>query len=1196
MTDDLLKFFVPTSNSANILQEIFYSCLNQNNEKAYILSGPYGAGKSIFTLVLTAVLTRPSYVQRGLDGFFERLLNLYPEIKEDLDQFISAKKRYLPVVLSGNEGSLDVALVRGLMQSLRKHDVTGINPPTIYNAVKNKVKEWEKEYPDVFSDFKAMLAENRIGIDQFLSKMDQCDNEYYAIFLKTFPKVTGGSDFNPMFDQSPINIYKEVAHELTRHGYDGIFVIYDEFGRFLESRIGKPLEAEAQLLQDFAEFCNTSGVETSTKLPVHFIGITHRVISQYAQGLPEDTRLEWQRIEGRFKSLSLSGDAHISYKLLMEGLKHLNLSMTSKLSEKGAEGLKDVIGKALEMNILDVPPEDAANIYQKLYPLHPMTVYCLPALSEKVAQNERTLFTFLFGGDSFSLSHLLADLEDFKCSSPFIYVDGLYDYFADAMKVDTGPGGTHEIWSYAEGALKRLPDTQHLAKRIVKALAIIHAVRKTYSNRPDSKLLAFSLGLPDKSEQFRKALEYLNESKLVIYRTSSGCWEFFNRSEIDINHEIDQVLREHKPHKQTLISFLERNFKKNYYPARRYIDEVGTIRYFIGIYRTLEDLLKVNDWEALLKEQDYTDGLVVFILVTNPSEMTKAEQYVLSRQEERVIFVLPQYPLQIFKELETMFALSLLQSKVSLKEQDHRIEKELEFLIDDAREKVSQLLKNFIDPVSEGRWFYNGDQLPVKSFSGVCRYISEICSKVFHETPEIYNEALNRKNPSMQQVKASQKVIDGLLQNCSYPHLGLTGNGPDVAIYKAILKRHGFIENAENRAQIVKPTDPKLLSIWDKIESYIINAKDWVSFATLIDELQSPPLGLREGVIPIFLALLFSKYLSNIDLRFRDRIVSPIRSRHITELVKNPELYMLNYRDISQFGDLNNALWEEFCEEESYNKQTPQTISQCMNDWLLELPNYSRQTKRYLSEQAIKFRDIIEMSKDDPYRELMINLPTVLNIKESTCQEDIKSKIRDIKEELGNATGYLEKHLITKFKDMFGVGLEGLSSCANKWLSSMQVKKGINLDTFSVGDDYGDILLKYCRNQELDEARWLQGITKEITGLDLDYWTDITEKEFIRIINDAMDRVKRELVDDLGEDDLDLVELSFGHLINTQPNGNKQNKEKITFKQGKMSPQAKNLLYSIKKTIKTTGKNLTKDERMEIGYEILKDLLESKKG
>ncbi len=50
--------------------------------------------------------------------------------------------------------------------------------------------------------------------------------------------------------------YCEVNRQLKDRGYTGIYVVYDEFGKYLETSISQTSESDMKLLQDFAEKCN----------------------------------------------------------------------------------------------------------------------------------------------------------------------------------------------------------------------------------------------------------------------------------------------------------------------------------------------------------------------------------------------------------------------------------------------------------------------------------------------------------------------------------------------------------------------------------------------------------------------------------------------------------------------------------------------------------------------------------------------------------------------------------------------------------------------------------------------------------------------------------------------------------------------------------------------------------------------------
>ena len=78
---------------------------------------------------------------------------------------------------------------------------------------------------------------------------------------------------------------------------------------------------------------------------------------------------------------------------------------------------------------------DIGKVIRECYPLHPLSVFILPRISEKIAQNERTLFTFLSAEQKYTLNDYLKrnDENQFKLLTP----DYIFDYFDSLLKKRT---------------------------------------------------------------------------------------------------------------------------------------------------------------------------------------------------------------------------------------------------------------------------------------------------------------------------------------------------------------------------------------------------------------------------------------------------------------------------------------------------------------------------------------------------------------------------------------------------------------------------------------------------------------------------------------------------------------------------------------------------------------------------------------
>ena len=60
----------------------------------------------------------------------------------------------------------------------------------------------------------------------FLSRLENFDHDAFATFKSVYPSITAGSEFNPLFATDIDTIFADVAKELTKYGYNGIYIVY----------------------------------------------------------------------------------------------------------------------------------------------------------------------------------------------------------------------------------------------------------------------------------------------------------------------------------------------------------------------------------------------------------------------------------------------------------------------------------------------------------------------------------------------------------------------------------------------------------------------------------------------------------------------------------------------------------------------------------------------------------------------------------------------------------------------------------------------------------------------------------------------------------------------------------------------------------------------------------------------------------
>ena len=183
-----------------------------------------------------------------------------------------------------------------------------------------------------------------------------------------------------------IELLVAVRDKARAAGCDRIVILWDEFGRHIESLISEGRSAALSEIQLLAE-C----VSRSTAIPVTLGLLLHQELLQYASNSPASVRAEWRKIEGRFQTIQYIDDSKEIYRLLSEVVSEQNRS--NILPDE------QVKSSALECKQLglfsDFTVSELQSLLRRAYPLEPTTLYLLPRISGRVAQNERTLFSFL---------------------------------------------------------------------------------------------------------------------------------------------------------------------------------------------------------------------------------------------------------------------------------------------------------------------------------------------------------------------------------------------------------------------------------------------------------------------------------------------------------------------------------------------------------------------------------------------------------------------------------------------------------------------------------------------------------------------------------------------------------------------------------------------------------------------------------
>lgn len=232
------------------------------------------------------------------------------------------------------------------------------------------------------------------------------------------------------------------------------------------------------------------------------------------------------------------------------------------------------------------------------YPLHPVSTFILPRLSERVAQNERTLFTFLSATGTATLPSYLEHASDEKVS--LITPDVIYDYFEPLFKKEVYAGEIHQNYILTANILSRLA-SDSLEAKIVKTLSLFYVLGQFERLKPTKDEIAGVFSTSYTLPQINEAIDNLIEREFVIYlKRSNEYLKLKQTSGIDIKQKIQDYAESHAQRASVKETLNGANFDNYMYPSR-YNDDREMTRYFSFVFIDEDEVRPETNWIKIIE-------------------------------------------------------------------------------------------------------------------------------------------------------------------------------------------------------------------------------------------------------------------------------------------------------------------------------------------------------------------------------------------------------------------------------------------------------------------------------------------------------------------------------------------------------------------------------------------------------------------
>lgn len=967
-----LKLYIPTRSSVKLLVEYLKEVDGFSGKRANILIGPYGKGKSHLLLVLMSILSGTA--SEELDELISRIAMMDEDAVVEINK-VYKKKKLLPVIINPSSGNLSQAFVRSLSQTLKRENLLDVVPDNYFSEALHTIEQWKQFYQNTYKMFQEEFGSRTKDLLNGLKAFN-----YTALeeFRTVYPKLTSGSAFNPIIDDDVLSVYRSVNRVLCeKYGYDGIYIIFDEFSKYVEGHTEEGFSSDMKTLQDMCELCNASKDEQ-----LHLTCVAHKAIRAYGDSLSKEVKNAFQGVEGRLNEIQFIVSSQNNYELIADAIQKKPAFEKWKVENKEYQAMLEASYQIKELTALFDKGDFEEIVVKGAFPLTPLTALLLLGLSEKIAQNERTIFTFLTGKDLYSLAMYVEKCRD----TEFVGAPLIYDYFSQLLSEEKDLS-VHNEWLKAEYALEKIVDDNQ--KKVVKTLAVIRMINREDTIPANDEFLKIAVGI--ESGIYDKAIEELKASKLVEYKPGQKVYDFKNGIGIDIENAVsDCVARNFS--KINVSDVINKINAQKYILPKKYNQDYFMTRYIKVHAITSESFLALSSTSYLPQENE-PDGYLFVIIDGKNVDKSKIEQHVVEMEDPTVAVAIAELSSDFKEKAQQLLGIMKLSSDKNFMDENVAVTAELEnwknILVDELNGKLQKTLGN----ISEIYTMTSCEQIGAR---GLNRTMSEWMEQVYFKTPIINHELVNRHQVSVQIAKARNLIVDDIFHSRSLDKYE-NGTSAESTIYRACMIHTEDDENLEN--------------IRREIMEFIRDCKGKKGcFATLVNALKQPPIGMRKGVMPIFIAEQIMR-LEDMPVIYHDKTEIAMDAKLISDIIAMPEKHYLYVETetgekLEYIEGLESLFAEygEYCREiESMNRLAK--LKCFIQAWYRSLP----QTATTFRMEDYEGQNVKELVS---FRKLLIGEPNSRDLIFEQMPKAFKAKnLRDALNRIKKAKNEIDEHI-----------------------------------------------------------------------------------------------------------------------------------------------------------------------------------------
>ncbi len=1110
-----IKSYIPTKSSVDILRQYLEAVLDNRNQST-LLIGPYGKGKSHLLLLILAILSmeRNDENNKLIEELYNRIYLVSPETALTMKS-LWEKGKFLPVLIMSTQGDLSQAFMVGLNEALKREGLTELTPETYYTYALDTIGRWRDDYPATYKKYVGLLKERKIAEKAMCSGLTDCEVCYLDIFKEIYPELTSGGVFNPLVNSEVLPMYKNIADKLVEeYGYSGIYIVFDEFSKYIEGQDKEAAGNNMKLLQDMCELANSS-----KQTQVYITMVAHKGIKEYGKYLSVETINSFTGIEGRLREILFVTSSKNNFELIQNAIYKENgyeneVHIKKQLSDEKTREYYGLVAFSSVFTKSDF--EDI--VLRGCYPLSPTSAYLLLNISEKVAQNERTLFTFISKNEQHSMAEYVDTFNNVLGKSWIISADLIYDYFKALFKKDINNEYVHNEWLNAEYALGQVDDYDQ--KKMLKTLAIISIVNKPEEMPADANTLRLAANVTDSA----KTIQQLVEKDLIYKKGSNNCYVFKTRATSELKTEIKKR-RLIKAGRTNIAKILSLVSEERYVLPKRYNDRFTMTRYFRYEYMNVSDFLELKDINVLLDDDVFCDGKVLALYSEEKENHTSAiEEKMKTASCNKLIVVYSHKKMEIQRQLQEYEVLQEIKTDtIFFANEDNKVlEKEIPVIEEDLSKEIESYLEYAFGENSGKRvFYYEGDKLHSTNKKRVTDIVDLVCEEVYYATISVNNELINKQNISTAPIKKARKTIMETLINGEDTEVYMSGTSAESTIYRALFVGTG-IRNGQYAYNV-----ESVIGIFNDFIASACDCKKCMS--NLLNVLTKEPIGMRKGVIPIYLAYVLSERNEDVVIYFGKK-EQQLTSDILLNMCENPDDYYIfvSSEDVRKEQYLS-AMGQLFDAKETTNKSESRIagVLLAMQRWFRALPQVTKNIKKnnaYWNNDAIaqaypQIKILLQSMDANPYEVLFVELPKVVG---SDDYSYICNILAELRQKANNYLSWISQRAVEKTIEIFDKkAKQDLHHTMIEWYEHQSdfAKHGLHSSQIT------GLMTCIAENSSYDDVEFVKRIIRAVTDIHLDTWNEASLEEYISMLKDVKEEIENlgQVTSNNGKNELSFV-------------------------------------------------------------------------